>query len=189
MSGFIFLLPFKSPVFPPQVRNLCYMVSRREKLKLSHSKVHEQVFNLQVQLINQEIAAGNHINVKYLQILSIFKVKSVFSLCSSLAFLTLQICVKLFKYTAEVATRTKCFNPLKYLLGYFFVLWLFLVNVSYLSIPIASRQQKQATGHLQFFPSMAAGTVSPLRCCLSLQLRRVFVCCQQSFLQAKEKSD
>ncbi|KAK4832438.1 hypothetical protein QYF61_023162 [Mycteria americana] len=42
-----------------QVRNLCYMVSRREKLKLSHSKVHEQVFNLQVQLINQEIAAGH----------------------------------------------------------------------------------------------------------------------------------
>ncbi|KAF4800010.1 Protein Jade-3 [Turdus rufiventris] len=42
-----------------RVRNLCYMVSRREKLKLSHSKVHEQVFNLQVQLINQEIAAGH----------------------------------------------------------------------------------------------------------------------------------
>ncbi|XP_042314007.1 protein Jade-3 isoform X4 [Sceloporus undulatus] len=42
-----------------QVRNLCYMVSRREKLKLSHSKAHEQVFNLQVQLINQEIAAGH----------------------------------------------------------------------------------------------------------------------------------
>lgn len=49
------------------------MVSRREKLKLSHSKVHEQVFNLQVQLINQEIAAGNHINVKYIQILSVLK--------------------------------------------------------------------------------------------------------------------
>ncbi|XP_008105322.1 protein Jade-3 [Anolis carolinensis] len=42
-----------------RVRNLCYMVSRREKLKLSHSKAHEQVFNLQVQLINQEIAAGH----------------------------------------------------------------------------------------------------------------------------------
>lgn len=49
------------------------MVSRREKLKLSHSKVHEQVFNLQVQLINQEIAAGNHIKVKYIQILSVLK--------------------------------------------------------------------------------------------------------------------
>uniref|UniRef100_A0A8D0EAE0 Jade family PHD finger 3 n=1 Tax=Salvator merianae TaxID=96440 RepID=A0A8D0EAE0_SALMN len=42
-----------------RVRNLCYMVGRREKLKLSHSKAHEQVFNLQVQLINQEIATGH----------------------------------------------------------------------------------------------------------------------------------
>lgn len=65
------------------------MVSRREKLKLSHSKVHEQVFNLQVQLINQEIAAGNHTNIKYLHILSVFKLKNVFSLCSCLVFLTL----------------------------------------------------------------------------------------------------
>ncbi|CAJ0918405.1 unnamed protein product [Ranitomeya imitator] len=42
-----------------RVRNLCYMVNRREKLKLSHSKLHEQIFNLQVQLVNQEMAAGN----------------------------------------------------------------------------------------------------------------------------------
>lgn len=42
-----------------RVRNLCYMVSRREKLKLSHSKIHEQIFNLQVQLVNQEMAAGH----------------------------------------------------------------------------------------------------------------------------------
>ncbi|XP_041438882.1 jade family PHD finger 3 S homeolog isoform X2 [Xenopus laevis] len=41
-----------------RVRNLCYMVNRREKLKLSHSKIHEQIFNLQVQLVNQEVAAG-----------------------------------------------------------------------------------------------------------------------------------
>ncbi|XP_053311173.1 protein Jade-3 [Spea bombifrons] len=41
-----------------RVRNLCYMVNRREKLKLSHSKIHEQIFNLQVQLVNQEMAAG-----------------------------------------------------------------------------------------------------------------------------------
>ncbi|XP_004472174.2 protein Jade-3 [Dasypus novemcinctus] len=41
-----------------RVRNLCYMISRREKLKLSHSKVQEQIFSLQVQLVNQEIAAG-----------------------------------------------------------------------------------------------------------------------------------
>lgn len=42
-----------------QVRNLCYMISRREKLKLSQNKIQEQIFGLQVQLVNQEIAAGN----------------------------------------------------------------------------------------------------------------------------------
>ncbi|XP_039600663.1 protein Jade-3 isoform X2 [Polypterus senegalus] len=41
-----------------RVRNLCYMVSRREKLKLSHSKAQEQIFSMQVKLINQELATG-----------------------------------------------------------------------------------------------------------------------------------
>uniref|UniRef100_A0A8C7VZ69 Jade family PHD finger 3 n=1 Tax=Oncorhynchus mykiss TaxID=8022 RepID=A0A8C7VZ69_ONCMY len=41
-----------------RVRNLCYMVSRREKLKLSQSKAQEQIFNLHVKLLNQEISAG-----------------------------------------------------------------------------------------------------------------------------------
>ncbi|XP_051035261.1 protein Jade-3 isoform X1 [Phodopus roborovskii] len=41
-----------------RVRNLCYMISRREKLKLSHTKVQEQIFGLQVQLINQEVTEG-----------------------------------------------------------------------------------------------------------------------------------
>lgn len=41
-----------------RVRNLCYMVNRREKLKLSHSKIHEQIFNLEVQLVNKELAGG-----------------------------------------------------------------------------------------------------------------------------------
>lgn len=41
-----------------RVRNLCYMVSRREKLKLSQSKAEEQIFNLHVKLINQELSAG-----------------------------------------------------------------------------------------------------------------------------------
>ncbi|XP_051567431.1 protein Jade-3 [Myxocyprinus asiaticus] len=41
-----------------RVRNLCYMVSRREKLKLSQSKAQEQIFNLHVKLINQELSAG-----------------------------------------------------------------------------------------------------------------------------------
>ncbi|KAJ7993563.1 hypothetical protein DPEC_G00273700 [Dallia pectoralis] len=41
-----------------RVRNLCYMVSRREKLKLSQSKAQEQIFNLHVKLLNQEVSAG-----------------------------------------------------------------------------------------------------------------------------------
>uniref|UniRef100_A0A8C7LKB4 Jade family PHD finger 3 n=1 Tax=Oncorhynchus mykiss TaxID=8022 RepID=A0A8C7LKB4_ONCMY len=41
-----------------RVRNLCYMVSRREKLKLSQSKAQEQIFNLHVKLLSQEISAG-----------------------------------------------------------------------------------------------------------------------------------
>ena len=45
-------------VFPLQVRNLCYMVSRREKLKLSQSKAQEQMFNLHIKLLNQEVTAG-----------------------------------------------------------------------------------------------------------------------------------
>ncbi|XP_054978167.1 protein Jade-3 [Sorex araneus] len=41
-----------------RVRNLCYMISRREKMKLSQTKIQEQIFSLQVQLANQETAAG-----------------------------------------------------------------------------------------------------------------------------------
>ncbi|XP_041790926.1 protein Jade-3 [Chelmon rostratus] len=41
-----------------RVRNLCYMVSRREKLKLLQSKAQEQMFNLHVKLVNQELSAG-----------------------------------------------------------------------------------------------------------------------------------
>lgn len=40
------------------MRNLCYMVSRREKLKLLQSKAQEQMFNLHVKLVNQEASAG-----------------------------------------------------------------------------------------------------------------------------------
>uniref|UniRef100_A0A8C4F520 Jade family PHD finger 3 n=1 Tax=Dicentrarchus labrax TaxID=13489 RepID=A0A8C4F520_DICLA len=40
-----------------RVRNLCYMVSRREKLKLLQSKAQEQMFNLHVKLVNQELSA------------------------------------------------------------------------------------------------------------------------------------
>ncbi|XP_077572727.1 protein Jade-3 [Stigmatopora nigra] len=41
-----------------RVRNLCYMVSRREKLKLLQSKAQEQMFNVHVTLVGQEISAG-----------------------------------------------------------------------------------------------------------------------------------
>ncbi|XP_068175332.1 protein Jade-3 isoform X2 [Antennarius striatus] len=41
-----------------RVRNLCYMVSRREKLKLLQSKAQEQMFNLHVKLMDQEVSAG-----------------------------------------------------------------------------------------------------------------------------------
>uniref|UniRef100_A0A8C6TE56 Jade family PHD finger 3 n=1 Tax=Neogobius melanostomus TaxID=47308 RepID=A0A8C6TE56_9GOBI len=41
-----------------RVRNLCYMVSRREKLKLLQSKSQEQLFGLHVKLMDQEFSAG-----------------------------------------------------------------------------------------------------------------------------------
>lgn len=41
-----------------RVRNLCYMISRREKMKLSYNKLQEQIFGLQVKLANEEVAAG-----------------------------------------------------------------------------------------------------------------------------------
>ncbi|XP_034064137.1 protein Jade-3 [Gymnodraco acuticeps] len=41
-----------------RVRNLCYMVSRREKLKVLQSKAQEQMFNLHMKLLNQELSAG-----------------------------------------------------------------------------------------------------------------------------------
>lgn len=41
-----------------RVRNLCYMVSRREKLKLLQSKAQEQLFGLHVSLMDQEFSAG-----------------------------------------------------------------------------------------------------------------------------------
>ncbi|CAL9695972.1 unnamed protein product [Knipowitschia caucasica] len=41
-----------------RVRNLCYMVSRREKLKLLQSKAQEQMFSLHIKLLDQEFMAG-----------------------------------------------------------------------------------------------------------------------------------
>ncbi|XP_045426382.1 protein Jade-3 [Pipistrellus kuhlii] len=42
-----------------RVRNLCYMITRREKLKLSQNKTQEQIFGLQVQMLNEEAAEGS----------------------------------------------------------------------------------------------------------------------------------
>ncbi|CAN9500261.1 unnamed protein product [Ophioblennius macclurei] len=42
-----------------RVRNLCYMVSRREKLKLLQCKAQETMFNLHVKLLNEEMSSGS----------------------------------------------------------------------------------------------------------------------------------
>lgn len=42
----------------PQVRNLTYMVTRREKMKRSLWKVQEQIFQQQVRLLDQQIISG-----------------------------------------------------------------------------------------------------------------------------------
>lgn len=43
-----------------QVRNLTYMVTRREKIKRSVCKVQEQIFNLYTKLLEQERVSGMH---------------------------------------------------------------------------------------------------------------------------------
>lgn len=42
----------------PQVRNLTYMVTRREKMKRSLWKVQEQIFQHQVRLLDHELLSG-----------------------------------------------------------------------------------------------------------------------------------
>ncbi|XP_048192245.1 protein Jade-3 [Perognathus longimembris pacificus] len=42
-----------------RVRNLCYMISRREKLKLSQNKLQEQIFNLQAQIMHEDNDTGS----------------------------------------------------------------------------------------------------------------------------------
>ena len=41
-----------------QVRNLCYMVTRREKMKSSLFDVQEKIFHLQIQLLEEDLAGG-----------------------------------------------------------------------------------------------------------------------------------
>lgn len=68
------VLIFNSILHNVQVRNLCYMVSRREKLKLLQSKAQEQMFNLHVTLINQEVSAGeslfHHMHADFFSVLA-----------------------------------------------------------------------------------------------------------------------
>lgn len=42
----------------PQVRNLTYMVTRREKMKRSLCRIHEQIFQHQVRLLDHELLNG-----------------------------------------------------------------------------------------------------------------------------------
>lgn len=41
-----------------QVRNLCYMVTRREKMKHTLCDLQEKIFHLQIQLLEEDIAGG-----------------------------------------------------------------------------------------------------------------------------------
>lgn len=43
----------------PQVRNLTYMVTRREKMKRSSWRVQEQIFQHQVRLIDHQLLSGD----------------------------------------------------------------------------------------------------------------------------------
>lgn len=45
----------------PQVRNLCYMVTRRERTKHTICKLQEQIFHLQMKLIEQDLCRGRHL--------------------------------------------------------------------------------------------------------------------------------
>jgi len=43
-----------------QVRNLCYMVTRREKMKHTMCDLQEKIFHLQIQLLEEDVAGGNN---------------------------------------------------------------------------------------------------------------------------------
>lgn len=49
---------WSNDVGAPQVRNLTYMVTRREKMKRSLWKVQEQIFQQQVRLLDQQLISG-----------------------------------------------------------------------------------------------------------------------------------
>lgn len=44
-----------------QVRNLCYMVTRRERTKHAICKLQEQIFHLQMKLIEQDLCRGRRL--------------------------------------------------------------------------------------------------------------------------------
>lgn len=51
----------------PQVRNLCYMVTRRERTKHAICKLQEQIFHLQMKLIEQELCRGRRFPASHQQ--------------------------------------------------------------------------------------------------------------------------
>lgn len=55
--GFVSTLN-KKLCFVFQVRNLCYMVTRREKMKHTLCDLQEKIFHLQIQLLEEDIAGG-----------------------------------------------------------------------------------------------------------------------------------
>lgn len=44
-----------------QVRNLCYMVTRRERTKHAICKLQEQIFHLQMKVIEQDLCRGRRL--------------------------------------------------------------------------------------------------------------------------------
>lgn len=62
----------------PQVRNLCYMVTRRERTKHAICKLQEQIFHLQMKLIEQDLCRGRHLSCPLLPVpLSVYTVNVV----------------------------------------------------------------------------------------------------------------
>lgn len=50
----------KSPFSVFQVRNLCYMVTRREKMKHTLCDLQEKIFHLQIQLLEEDMSGGKN---------------------------------------------------------------------------------------------------------------------------------
>ncbi|TWW75095.1 E3 ubiquitin-protein ligase [Takifugu flavidus] len=53
-----------------KVRNLCYMVTRREKMKHTLCDLQEKIFHLQIQLLEEDIAGDDGITVRVIRLLA-----------------------------------------------------------------------------------------------------------------------